>query len=130
MPPIENVQVVDPKVKVFRKGLSTIVETVIEIKSRKPIWNLRNNVSSIIDKIQKAGQFKDEAMYLVDKNPLEIDAIIQEMITWYTSKKGGAYDIALVSPVCNRVTNIVVTAIGETFLLDEELKEWDAKQPK
>ena len=119
---------VNKEVKVFRKGLSTIVETVLEVKTKKPFWNFRNNIGSMIEKIKQAAIFKNEAVYLVDKNPLEIDAIIQEMITWYTSEKGGSYDPLLVKPVCKRVTNIVVTAVGETFLLDEDLKEWDKKQ--
>ena len=112
----------------FRKGLSTIVETVLEAKTKKPIWNFRNNMASIFDKIEKRAVIIQEAKYLVSEKPTEIDVIITEMINWYTSKKGGSYDGALVVPVCNRITRIIISILGETTLLDEELKEWSEKE--
>jgi len=121
-------------VPVFRKGLSTIVETVIEAKCKKPVWNYYNNVVSMVDKIKKSAQFGEEAVYLIEQSKIDesgkskIDEIIKEMITWYTSKAAGSYDPLLVVPVCNRVTNIVVVAVGESLLLDKDLAEWDAKQ--
>ena len=108
------------KYKLFRKGLSTVVETVLEKVENKPFNHFINNVVSIVRTVENIEEFARQA-YQARQEGLE-SIIKAEMFEWYTKKAG--YNAEVAKIVIDYVTDIVFITIGGTYQMVEEIKEY------
>jgi hypothetical protein len=118
------------KAPLFRKILSTIVETALEKYTRKSIWNFRNNIIQAIDQAPWMEQIAIEARELLKDDPQEIDAIIEEMGLWYTGNDGRSkesYEPEVVAIFCEEITTIFVSALGSSSSLVLRLSEFEQR---
>ena len=113
------------KYKLFRKGLSTVVETVLEKVENKPFNHFINNVVSIVKTVENIEEFAKQAYQAREEGIKE--EIKQEMFLWYTKEAG--YDKKIVAIVIDYVTDLVFITIGGTYAMAEEVKQYKS-QPK
>jgi hypothetical protein len=116
---------IDEEVKLFRKGLSTIVETALEGIEEKPFTHFINNAMSTINCVKNSSQFAKEA-YHAQQNDM-IKELKDEMIRWYI---GVGYKKEIVEIVVDYISDIVFISIGGTYAMVEAIKDYKNKEPK
>lgn len=112
----------DKNVMLFRKGLSTVVETTLEGIAKKPFTHFLNNAMSVIKTVQNADQFAKEAYY-AQQNGM-IDELKAEMKKWYSDN---GYDKGIVEIVVNQITDMVFVTIGGTYQMVEDIRVYQSE---
>ena len=115
---------------IFRKGVSTIVETTLEAITKSPFTNYINNISTLMATLKNKEAFYYEAIHVYGNVELR-HQIEQEMFLWYTEQSKIKYDPFIVSVVSEAITEHVAINIGGFARMFQAINEYKAsKEPQ
>lgn len=115
------------KFPLFRKGLSTSVETALELTVKSPVSNYFNNTKSIIHTYQNKEQFYLEGVQAVNTGG-EVELMKAEMIKWYSEDSKIKYEKQLVIDTVEYITGIVIFALIKTGVHVDNVKAYNKRQ--
>ena len=110
----------------FRKGLSTAVETALELTVKSPVSNYFNNTKSILHTYQNKEQFYLEGVQAVNTGG-EVELMKAEMIKWYSEDSKIKYEKQLVIDTVEYITGIVIFALINTGVHVDNVKAYNKR---